>query len=488
VDAMSFFSRLESRVRAIDSLLCVGLDPHIDDLPTPNADAAYNFCLRLIETTADYTASFKPNIAFFEIYGAEGFSALKNLLDSIPPEIPIILDSKRGDIASTAQAYARATFQMFNADAVTINPYLGRDAVLPFLHDPEKGVFLLCKTSNPGASDLQDMAISEPSNHAGISENISVFEHVAQLAVEWNQFGNLGLVVGSTHPESIARVRAIAPDMWFLAPGVGAQGADLEAALFTGLREDGLGMLIPVSRGISRAENTKKAAGDLRDRINATRENITHKVIQFNIEQPEKFNLADMLLEKGCIKLADDGDEYTLKSGTKSPIYIDLRRLVTFPDLLKKVASAYLLILRRLKFERLAALPYAAIPITTAISLAGGWSMIYPRKEVKQYGTKADIEGEYFPGERVVVIDDLVTTGGSKFEAIDKLTSEGLLVNDVVVLIDRESGAAEALSREGYQMHAIMSLSEMLDHWERTRQLSTGQIKSVREFLRTQKN
>lgn len=485
---MSFFSKLESRVGSIDSLLCVGLDPHIDDLPNPNAETAQRFCLGVVEDTIDYAAAYKPNIAFFEMYGADGFTALKNLIDSIPPEVPIILDAKRGDIASTAQAYVQAYFHVFNAGAVTINPYLGHDAVKPFLNDPERGVFLLCKTSNPGASDLQDMTIAHPPFHSGISRDISVFEHVAQLAVEWNRFGNLGLVVGSTHPESIARVRVIAQDMWFLAPGVGAQGADLYAALNAGLRADGLGMLIPVSRGISRAENANKAAKEFRDWINEIREKLKHKKHVIGIEQPGKFELADLLLENGCIKLADEGNEFTLKSGLKSPIYIDLRRLVTFPDLLKRVASAYIPILRNLKFERLAALPYAAIPITTAISLAGGWPMIYPRKEVKKYGTKADIEGEYFPGERVVVIDDLVTTGGSKFEAIDKLNLAGLLVKDVVVLIDRESGAAEALSQAGYQMHAILTLSEILDHWDRTRQLTQGQINSVREFLQTQKD
>ena len=146
-------------------------------------------------------------------------------------------------------------------------------------------------------------------------------------------------------------------------------------------------------------------------------------------------SLADELLSAGCIKFG----EFTLKSGLKSPIYIDLRRIITHPKLLEQIGAAYLPLLKDLKFDRIAGLPYAAIPIATAISLAGNYPMIYPRKEVKTYGTKAEIEGKYHAGETVVVIDDLATTGGSKFEAIEKLTGAGLVVKDVVVLVDRQS-------------------------------------------------
>ena len=150
-------------------------------------------------------------------------------------------------------------------------------------------------------------------------------------------------------------------------------------------------------------------------------------------------SLADELLYAGCIKFG----EFTLKSGLKSPTYIDLRQIITYPKLLEQIGAAYLPLLKELKFDRIAGLPYAAIPIATAISLAGNYPMIYPRKEVKPYGTKAEIEGEYHAGETVVVIDDLATTGGSKFEAIEKLTGVGLVVKDVVVLVDRQSGAKE---------------------------------------------
>ena len=189
--------------------------------------------------------------------------------------------------------------------------------------------------------------------------------------------------------------------------------------------------------------------------------------------------LADGLLEAGCIKFG----EFTLKSGLKSPIYIDLRQIITYPDLLRQIGAAYLPILEKLQFKRLAGLPYAAIPIATAISLAGNYPMIYPRKEVKAYGTKAEIEGEYKPGETVVVIDDLATTGGSKFEAIEKLTAAGLVVKDVVVLVDRQSGASEALAKAGYTMYSVLTISEMLDHWEATAKVPAASIHAAREFL-----
>lgn len=190
-------------------------------------------------------------------------------------------------------------------------------------------------------------------------------------------------------------------------------------------------------------------------------------------------NIADGLLSAGCIKFG----EFTLKSGLKSPIYIDLRQIITYPKLLQKIAEAYLPVLRPLSFVRIAGLPYAAIPIATAISLAGNYPMIYPRKEAKTYGTKAEIEGEYHPGETVVVIDDLATTGGSKFEAIEKLTGAGLVVKDVVVLVDRQSGAKESLAQAGYSLHAVLTITQMLDYWEETEKVEKDKIEATRRFL-----
>jgi uridine monophosphate synthetase len=190
-------------------------------------------------------------------------------------------------------------------------------------------------------------------------------------------------------------------------------------------------------------------------------------------------SLADGLLEAGCIKFG----EFILKSGLKSPIYIDLRQIISHPKLLAEVAQAYLPIVSSLQFSRIAGLPYAAIPIATAISLAENYPMIYPRKEVKTYGTRAEIEGHYHAGETVLVIDDLATTGGSKFEAIEKLTGVGLIVKDVVVLVDRQSGAKESLEQAGYSMHAVLTITQLLEHWEKTGRVEKDKIETTREFL-----
>lgn len=269
----TFFSFLEKRVDDCSSLLCIGLDPHVSDLSAPTAESARDFCLNLIKQTSRYAAAFKPNAAFFEVFGADGWTALKQVVDAIQEEsdrmgsmIPVILDAKRGDIASTAQAYARSAFEELDVDCITLSPYLGKDSVEPFIANSEKGVFLLCKTSNPGAEDLQDLVLL-----SGDPLHI----HVAKLAQSWNTKNNVGLVVGATYPEALSRVRSVAPGMWFLAPGVGAQGGELESALQAGLRQDGKGMLIPVSRGIARAEKPGLAAAELRDEMLTIRSSIT---------------------------------------------------------------------------------------------------------------------------------------------------------------------------------------------------------------------
>ena len=273
----TFFSFLEKRVDDCSSLLCIGLDPHIPDLKEPTAASALDFCLDLVKQTAPYAAAFKPNAAFFEVFGAEGWAALKQVIEAIQEEsyrkgsmIPVILDAKRGDIASTAEAYAKSAFENLGAHCITLSPYLGKDSIEPFIQNQEKGVFLLCKTSNPGSGDLQDLTLTPtpfPLEEGQGVRVVYLYEHIAKLAQMWNTKNNIGLVVGATHIDAMKRVRAAASDLWFLVPGVGAQGGELESALKAGLRKDGKGMLIPISRGISRAESPAKAAAEIRDQI-----------------------------------------------------------------------------------------------------------------------------------------------------------------------------------------------------------------------------
>jgi len=279
----TFFSFLAKRVDDCSSLLCVGLDPHPSDLPAPTAEAARDFCLNLIKATSRYAAAYKPNAAFFESYGPEGWAALKDVIVAVQAEsdrfgsmIPVILDAKRSDIASTAEAYARSAFERLGVHAITLNPYLGKDSIEPFLTYKEKGVFLLCKTSNPGAADIQDLTIEAGSSTTvgRPRSGVPLYEHIAHLAQIWNAGNNIGLVVGATQPAAIARVRSVAPDLWFLVPGVGAQGGDLEMALRNGLRSDLKGVLVNVTRAISRATSPALAAMGLRDEV----ANITHQI------------------------------------------------------------------------------------------------------------------------------------------------------------------------------------------------------------------
>jgi uridine monophosphate synthetase len=465
---MSFISTLTASVETKQSLVCVGLDPHPGLLTDVSSEGALDFCLKLIEATAEDAAAYKPNVAFFEAFGSRGWRALEKVVAAVPRGTPVILDAKRGDIPSTARAYATAAFETLGVDAITASPYLGRDAVEPLLQDPDHGVFLLCRTSNPGADSLQSV----------ITEGGRPFYlYLAHLAAGWSSLDNLGLVVSATNPRILASVRAAAPDLWFLAPGVGAQGGDLRSALESGLRQDGMGMLVNVSRSLATAPDIRQAAGQLRAEINAVRQEYEAGA-RAGLD-PELAELADALFDLGCVRFGS----FLLKSGLESPIYIDLRLLMSNPGLLARAAAAYVPVLAGLTYDRLAPLPYAALPIGTAIGLQTGRPMVYPRREVKNHGRGQSVEGVFNEGETAVIIDDLATTGESKFEAIRALEGAGLRVHDVVVLIDRQSGAAEALALSGHRLHAVVKMDDLLDHWRSRGRIGAEQVRDVRHFL-----
>lgn len=275
---MNFVTALKHRWSHANSLVCVGLDPEPSKFPAKFADdpdAIFAYCREIADATAEYVCCFKPQIAHFAAHAAE--DALQRLIAHIHanhPGIPVILDAKRGDIGSTAQQYAVEAFDRYGADAVTVNPYLGRDSVQPFLDRADKGVVILCHTSNPGARDFQDLVV-----HDERSGGRPLYQRVAEtVACEWNGNGNCMLVVGATFPGELNEVRAIVGDMPLLIPGIGAQGGDVEAVIHQGKNADGNGLIVSSSRAIlyasghdDYAEAAASAAKSLRDEINRYR-------------------------------------------------------------------------------------------------------------------------------------------------------------------------------------------------------------------------
>jgi orotidine-5'-phosphate decarboxylase len=268
------FDRLRARWEQARTLLCVGLDPEIERLPLPvrHGQAAgpvldedgqagaiegtmVAFNQAIIDASADLVCAFKPNSAFYEAHGPAGMRALARTIAYIHtryPDVPVILDVKRGDIGSTSQAYAHAAFDAYGADAVTLQPYLGREALDPFLERGDRGCFILCRTSNPGGGELQELRVQATGSNAEQPLYLALAQRVAS---EWNTRGNCGLVVGATYPDELRQVRAVAGDLPILVPGVGAQGGDLEATLRAGLDHNGTGLVISVSRSVLYASN-----------------------------------------------------------------------------------------------------------------------------------------------------------------------------------------------------------------------------------------
>ncbi|MES2530214.1 MAG: orotidine-5'-phosphate decarboxylase [Pseudomonadota bacterium] len=275
---MTFIEQLHAAERQNRSLLCVGLDPEPAKFPAHlkgDANKIYDFCARIVDATADLVIAFKPQIAYFSAHRAEGqLERLMEHIRRVAPQVPIILDAKRGDIGSTAEQYAIEAFERYGADAVTLSPFMGFDSVAPYLKHEGKGAFLLCRTSNPGGDDLQSQRL------ASVPGEPLLYEHVARLAQgPWNLNGQLGLVVGATYPAEIERVRALAPTVPLLIPGVGAQGGDAVATVRAGWRSDAP-IIVNSSRAICYAsagddfaEAARREATRTRDALEAAKAN-----------------------------------------------------------------------------------------------------------------------------------------------------------------------------------------------------------------------
>lgn len=262
-----FVDKLRAAQQTNNSFLCIGLDPDPELMAHPHIPS---FFTDIIEETKDLVCAYKPNLAFFEALGMEGMQIMLESLTAVPKHIPIIADAKRGDIGNTARFYARALFDIYKFDGATVNPYGGRDAVEPFTAYLDKGIFIWCRSSNPGAADVQDLELKD---------GRPLFEAIAERARDWNERGNVCVVAGATWPEQIERVRDICPDQVLLVPGVGAQRGALEAAVQAAMDSEGGGFLINASRGVTYASRgddyaavARKEAQRLRNRINVMRQ------------------------------------------------------------------------------------------------------------------------------------------------------------------------------------------------------------------------
>jgi orotidine-5'-phosphate decarboxylase len=272
---MKFLDKLLAASQKNNSLLCVGLDPEPVRFPPqylyePTEQSVVRFCHEIIAATAPYVCAFKPNLAFFEVLGPRGMDVFQEVIKAIPEYIPVIVDAKRGDIGNSAGNYAAAIFETYGCDAITVNPYMGYDSVAPFLAYHDKGIFLLCRTSNPGARDFQSLAVQGEDGQIR-----PLYQVVAQRIQNWNEADNCGLVVGATYPEELRAIRQLCPTLPILIPGVGAQGGDLDASITAGVDTQGERAIIAVSRAILYAgdgEDYAITAGTeaktLRNRIN----------------------------------------------------------------------------------------------------------------------------------------------------------------------------------------------------------------------------
>lgn len=474
--------RLNEAIRTQNSILCVGLDPVYAKMPAQfqTGDVAndiFAFNKWVIDAAAPYAAVFKPQYKFYTAEGEAGFTALRLTCAYIKenyPHIPIILDAKYADIGNTLEKCAQEAFDLFKADAVTAMPAPGKSALMPIITRAGKGCFMVVRTSNPGAEEIQDleMASGEPL-YTVITRKIRA---------SWNENGGVGLVGPATDPDVLSEIRRTAPDLPILCPGVGAQGGDLQAAVSAGLDANGAGIVINISRGITEAADPGVAAREWRDKMEAARSSVQSS--KSNVQSVGGSLVRDVIVEMfniGAIQFK----QITLKSGLKSPYYNDLRMLSSYPKLLGKVARLMAETMERdgLKPDILVGIALAGVPLSTALSLHTGLPGGYVRAERKEHGTKKMVEGVWAEGAAALLVDDVVSDGASKIDVIGHLQDAGLQVNDIVILVDRGQGGPQVMAKHGLTCHAVITMDNVLDILRGEGLITDENVEESRKFM-----
>lgn len=470
---MPFFSKLETVISRNSSLLVVGLDPNPELLPPryrihkglsgedgSNDDAlieGLEAWLRwIIAQTTDLVCAYKPTLGFYQALGSAGLDLLQTVLSAIPAHIPVILDAKHSDL-NTSSLIAQTVFTRWNVDAITLSAYPGQDLVAPFLMYPGKAVFILGCTSNPSAAQLQSYpTAAEP-----------FYLQVIQEAKTWGTTEQVGLEIGTTAPAILSQVREIAPERLILVRSIWQEGVDLTQILQAGLNRAGDGLLIPIPQDWMSHEALAQPVRSLQEQVNQVRNetvqtNASCEVWFSNIktsQQRPHWDLILQLYDVGCILFGN----FVQASGAVFPYYIDLRKIISNPQLFQRILNAYADILKNLSFDRIAGIPYGSLPTATGLALQLNRPMIFPRKEVKAHGTRRMVEGNFEPGETVVVVDDILISGNSAMEGAAKLKSVGLKVQDIVVFLDHEQDVKGKLRANNYQPHSVLTISEVIE-------------------------
>jgi uridine monophosphate synthetase len=482
---MNFFDKLNAAIARNQSLLFVGLDPNPEMMPARLSSkgdtesiiaGAWDWLQFLIAQTSDLVCAYKPTLGFYEALGAQGLELLEQTLKAIPAHIPIILDAKHSDL-NTSTIFARTVFEEWHVDAITLSPYAGQDNVAPFLVYPGKAVFVLCCTSNPAAIALQHYPTTES----------PLYLQVVRQAKNWGTPEQLGLEVGTTVPDVLASIRAIAPERLILARSIWAEGSDPNKILAAGLNAHGEGLLIPVPQDMLASDHPAEEIRSLREEINQARVQVSLSGSTCSVWLPDVcllnqhpyLDLILQLYDIGCIMFGN----FVQASGATFPYYVDLRQIISKPQIFHQILSAYANILKDLSFDRIAGIPYGSLPTATGLALRLNCPMIFPRKEVKAHGTRRLIEGNFHPGETVVVVDDILISGKSAMEGAAKLKSAGLNVHDIVVFMDHEQGVKDRLREHGYRAHAVLTISEITETLYQAGRINEEQFSALAESI-----